>query len=265
MSVRNIFILFFSTLAVSLVILILFFSLFFKNFDNAISFDTKLPESAPDVKGVFSNSSTSPYSKSDGVVHATINVPPDTRSQQNAASITPKDPEVGIGADTTQEEGITVDQPNETDVIVPKADTTTSPAETPGEVKPSAPSDLAEPPGNKAVKEKGHPAPTEGETYGIKGEKSGNAMPSRGQTKQTEALPVKPTLPKKAAYQVYLDGFSSKEAAQNNANELKAQGLNPIVKENGGKPVVQLGTFNTREYADALAGRAGAKVKNTEQ
>ena len=47
MSPRNLLILFFSTVAVWLVILVIFFSLFFKNLD--LDFNTKLPQSAPEL------------------------------------------------------------------------------------------------------------------------------------------------------------------------------------------------------------------------
>lgn len=76
MGPRNLLILFFSTVAVSLVILIIFFSLFFKNVD--LNFNTRLPESAPDIGRQFGNGPTmSPDSKADGLLRSTVNVPPE--------------------------------------------------------------------------------------------------------------------------------------------------------------------------------------------
>ena len=49
MGVRNLLIVFFSTVADSLVVLIIFFNLFFKNVD--LSFNTKTPEGAPTING----------------------------------------------------------------------------------------------------------------------------------------------------------------------------------------------------------------------
>ncbi|WP_373531998.1 hypothetical protein [Vampirovibrio sp.] len=81
MGPKNLLILFFSTVAVSLVILIIFFSLFFKNVN--LDFNTRLPESAPDVGSRFSETSTmSPDSKADGLMRSTVNVPPDFKEPE---------------------------------------------------------------------------------------------------------------------------------------------------------------------------------------
>lgn len=77
MGPRNLLILFFSTVAVSLVILIIFFSLFFKNVD--LNFNAKLPESAPDLGNLYSNQDVSIQSKAEGLLRSTINVPPEVR------------------------------------------------------------------------------------------------------------------------------------------------------------------------------------------
>lgn len=78
MGPRNLLILFFSTVAVSLVILIIFFSLFFKNVD--LNFNTKLPESAPEINGIAGGDNGMPHeSKSDGILRSTVNVPPESK------------------------------------------------------------------------------------------------------------------------------------------------------------------------------------------
>jgi hypothetical protein len=81
MGPRNLLILFFSTVAVSLVILVIFFSLFFKNID--LNFNTKLPQSAPDIGGMYdSGKGMSPDSKADGLLRSTVNVPPEIREPE---------------------------------------------------------------------------------------------------------------------------------------------------------------------------------------
>lgn len=83
MGPRNLLILFFSTVAVSLVILIIFFSLFFKNVN--LDFNTRLPESAPDISTRFNETSTmNPDSKAEGLMRSTVNVPPESREPENS-------------------------------------------------------------------------------------------------------------------------------------------------------------------------------------
>ena len=77
MGPRNLLILFFSTVAVSLVILIIFFSLFFKNVD--LNFNAKLPESAPDLGSLYSKQEETMQSKAAGLLRSTINVPPEVK------------------------------------------------------------------------------------------------------------------------------------------------------------------------------------------
>ena len=77
MGPRNLLILFFSAVAVSLVILIILSSLVFKNL--SLDFNTHLPESTPDIGRQFSNGpSMNPDSKADSVTRATVNVPPES-------------------------------------------------------------------------------------------------------------------------------------------------------------------------------------------
>jgi hypothetical protein len=102
MGVRNILILFFSTLAVSLVILIIFFNLFFKNVD--LSFDTHVPESAPKLENFINRGGNF---KAGDTVHSTVNVPHDAQRQPGADF-----PTVGIGAsDRTDTEPAAIEPP----------------------------------------------------------------------------------------------------------------------------------------------------------
>lgn len=82
MGPRNLLILFFSTVAVSLVILVIFFSLFFKNID--LNFNTKLPQSAPDIGGIYESGKggMNPDSKAEGLLRSTVNVPPEIREPE---------------------------------------------------------------------------------------------------------------------------------------------------------------------------------------
>jgi hypothetical protein len=77
MGPRNLLILFFSAVAVSLVILIILSSLVFKNL--SLDFNTHLPETTPDIGRQFSTQTQSmnPDSKADSVSRATVNVPPE--------------------------------------------------------------------------------------------------------------------------------------------------------------------------------------------
>lgn len=77
MGPRNLLILFFSTVAVSLVILIIFFSLFFKNVD--LNFNARLPESAPDLGNLYGKQEETMQSKAAGLLRSTINVPPEVK------------------------------------------------------------------------------------------------------------------------------------------------------------------------------------------
>jgi len=78
MGPRNLLILFFSAVAVSLVILIILSSLVFKNL--SLDFNTHLPETTPDIGRQFSSQTQSmnPDSKADSVSRATVNVPPES-------------------------------------------------------------------------------------------------------------------------------------------------------------------------------------------
>lgn len=89
MGPRNLTILFISTVAVSLVLLILFFSLFFKNVD--LSFDTKMPESAPDLGNFYKDGQA--HTKGDNVGGANVRVP----AGAPPAPAAPSKPASGVG------------------------------------------------------------------------------------------------------------------------------------------------------------------------
>ena len=109
MGPRNLIILFFSTVAVSLVLLVIIFSLFFKNLD--FSFDTKLPESAPDLKGFYQQTGGSPsQTRADGV-HAHVQVP--------GGEAMPALPRTGFGQNPDNPLGKTETPPPASDIVTP--------------------------------------------------------------------------------------------------------------------------------------------------
>ncbi|MEB3288150.1 MAG: hypothetical protein VKJ04_11690 [Vampirovibrionales bacterium] len=79
MGPRNLMILFISTVALSLVLLILVFSLFFKNVD--LSFDTKMPDSAPDLSNFYKDDKTPSETRGDNVNRSNVNVPANSAPQ----------------------------------------------------------------------------------------------------------------------------------------------------------------------------------------
>jgi len=109
MGPRNLLILFFSAVAVSLVILIILSSLVFKNL--SLDFNTHMPETTPDIGTQFSSQTQSmnPDSKADNVSRATVNVPPE--------SVEPAAPANGK-ADTTTKEPSAADMVPVTDDAV---------------------------------------------------------------------------------------------------------------------------------------------------
>jgi len=137
MGPRNLLILFFSTVAVSLVILIIFFSLFFKNVD--LNFNTRLPESAPDIGRQYGAGPTmSPDSKADGLLRSTVNVPPEFQeppvsSDSKAAGKDKKEDMPPADADLPP---ISDDAMLENDSPMPSMDQ--PPAQQPAVEKPSA-------------------------------------------------------------------------------------------------------------------------------
>ncbi|MEM0951605.1 MAG: hypothetical protein AAGI66_05605 [Cyanobacteria bacterium P01_H01_bin.74] len=98
MAPKNLLLLFLSTVALSLIVLIIFFSLFFKNVD--VSFNTRMPDTAPEVETLNSRNPLLPAalpenrSKSSGLNHATISVPPEFKTSPSGIAQREKDSEV---------------------------------------------------------------------------------------------------------------------------------------------------------------------------
>ncbi len=135
MGPRNLLILFFSAVAVSLVILIILSSLVFKNL--SLDFNTHLPETTPDIGRQFSNQTQSmnPDSKADSVSRATVNVPPE--SVEPAASSGADAKKMDSGAANTSP--VSDDSALENNAPLPLGDTMgTDEAPLPTTAKPNA-------------------------------------------------------------------------------------------------------------------------------
>jgi cell division septation protein DedD len=237
MGIRNSLILFFSAMAVSMVILIVFFSLFFKNFDNLITFDTRMPDMAPTLGSVFDPSKSAENSKVEGLEHSTINVPMETASSGGVGGTKP------ASTDTTTTEPLL--EPG-TGAGVPGVTL----QDDPDNAHDAKPEEQL----NKTVDPMRTPNINAGST-------TGGTSPSNTSTKPSTNAKTSTTSSGNTSHQVVLDGFKNKEDAQKAADSLKAKGINPIVKEHKGKPVVQVGSFSNPDNAKQMAEKTGGRVK----
>jgi len=212
-------ILFFSTVAVSLVILIIFFSLFFKDVD--LKFNTRLPESAPDLGKFYGDEDDS---KASGLNRSTINVPPEFRPMPDEPVSKPSEEkeEVATSSDEETDESVTEQSQERVDI----------------DEQPSAPVPA--------------PAPKEPKKEVKKEAPKKETLPAEEE---------KPAEPSTASYQVYMGDFASREDAEAAAARATAAGVSPLIKHSGGRYTVQLGSFSSKENADSLAGRTGARVR----
>ncbi|MBX2861403.1 MAG: hypothetical protein KTR14_09210 [Vampirovibrio sp.] len=222
MGIKNIFILFVSTTAISLVVFTVVFSLFFKNVD--LTFDTKEPESAPGVVNTIlpgSDNKQPAKFQSTGVSSADLKVPPE---------FAPRPAEDDDDATEPEEDVKLAEQPENdiqrTPFFSRNEDSETKDTEppTPVVVMAQAPVALpAPPPGPQPLK----------------------------QSKKAQ----------KAMYQVYLDGFSSESAARKKIQQLQGKGVQAFVATGRGRYVIKLGTFSSKSSAKSWARKLGAKVK----
>lgn len=150
MGPRNLTILFISTVAVSLVLLILLFSLLAKNVD--LSFDTKMPESAPDLGNFYKDGQPS-KTRGENVGGASVKVP-----QTSVPATAPARPLSGVGdedlsklqdetpvkGDTSSEGTDDIPTPPTADNVI-KKETDRLESERPVSEKPVKPVDVAKP------------------------------------------------------------------------------------------------------------------------
>jgi hypothetical protein len=125
MNARQFIVLFLASLSLSLIILIAFFSLFFKNLD--IEFNAKLPESAP----IPSSAPIIESNKSSGLTHAQVSLPPEDTL-----------PMVGVGSNPAMPEA---PPPPKEDTALNVVPATEQPAQPPSDA-PSVPAPPMEPP-----------------------------------------------------------------------------------------------------------------------
>ncbi len=224
MGPRNLLILFFSTIAVSMVILIIFFSLFFKNIN--LEFDTRIPESAPQLKELYKEGSKPVSAREmEGIYRSTINVPSEFRP------VAPKPEEAQPDDLLETAEGSAEVAP---ETAAPEAP------------HPEAPHSEA-PPAAKPEPEEKKPEKKEPE--------------KKEPEKKLEPLTNPAPANTGGSYQVYVDGFATREAAQAVADRMTNQGVAPFIKPVGNQFMVQVGVFSNRENAQSLAGKLGAKVR----
>ena len=226
MGPRNMLILFFSTLCVSLVLLIILFSFGFKDVD--MEFNTKLPEQAPDLGDIYKEEGKPGNSRADGVTSATVRVP-------QAGGAHPL-------------ESLTGSSPTED--IAPELQDDTEEAKKaplPETKKEDAKKDTG--PENPATLPN---APVPDLKPLVSDQKKSD---QKAESKKEDPAP--PT----ATYQVYLDGFTSRESAQQAAEKISGSGAQPFVRGTGSGFIVQVGVFSSKDNADAMAGKTGAKVR----
>ncbi len=223
MGARKILILFFSTMTVSLVILIVLFNLVFKNLN--MDFETKTPESAP-----------------------TIQV------EQSEETEEPDLSEIYDTSADFQTKGV-----NQSKVKVPGHVVAPSPEELKQEKLKQK--ELEEQAEKESLKEAEKQAKQNSPSAPKVVNSSGNRSKAPTVTLKKKKLPEAPTPDRQALYQVYMDGFSSEADARAKVDRLKASGVDAFVNTSGRQPIVKLGTFSSPEGAQALASQHGAKVK----
>lgn len=227
MGFRRIAILFFSTMTVSLVILLVLFNLVFKNID--LSFDTKMPESAP----ILEDEEPAPSFKAGAISGASVKTP-------DSAPAVPPSPAV----QTAQE---AVD--SSSDAL-------------PGTPAPPSLVTVTEPPPPAPKKPLVGPHPLPSHLPGNSPEPGFEPrLRPRVATPAPAPTPPLSPPPPKALYQVYVDGYGSDIEARAAAEALKNKGVEAFAGLSGGRPVVKLGTFSSRDSAEAVAGQNGAKIR----
>lgn len=257
MGIRNILILFFSAMAVSLVILIIFFSLFFENMD--FSFNTRVPESAPVLDEVAKEPLDAPMAGTAQEDDPMVGVVGDPSLSGRRAVVNV--PGESVRPTVPAEKSRAVEEPESTEphdeATAPEIDNGQGDVNT--DDRDVVGIDESSPPDSEATPQKPVKAPEQ---------RPPSAAPLPVVPLPTPPAP-KPALPAPAAsqpsgggmYRVYVAGFSSAQEAQEAAGRYASLGLNPVVRSNGGRVTLQLGVFSNESYAQGLAQRTGAAVE----
>ncbi|MBK8189984.1 MAG: hypothetical protein IPK79_05985 [Vampirovibrionales bacterium] len=230
MGFRRILILFFSTMTVSLVILLVLFNLVFKNID--LSFDTKTPESAP----ILEDEGPPAEFKAANTGSAVVRVP------GSPAFVAP------AIAPTTQ---VQTPPPQSAQEAV---------VESPSHAPPTLVQVEPPPPAAPALRRPMTPPPPP-VTRTLEPPDPAFEPRLRPRVAPPAPTPVATPPAPKTLYQVYVDGYGSDTEARAAAETLKGRGVEAFSGLSGGRHVVKLGTFSSRESAEAVAGQNGAKIR----
>lgn len=272
MGVRNILVLFFSTMAVSLVILIILFNLIFKNID--MTFETKIPESAPTIDYPEEEDSGNPFSKEEGfssefkargVHESKIDVPGGSRRQvSETSSSTSSDTETEQAERPTPESPVKLLNPepvpelkstpkSDPKVDVPKGDALR------GDAKSNSKRDL--PAAHRLPRETSPEVPKMAGSAHRTEVRLKPPIPTSSETSGARQEQEQPAQKKTGLYQVYIDGFSSEAEARSRVSSLQARGVEAFVTSSGNQTVVRLGTYSSEESAQRIARENGAKIR----
>ncbi|MGE0201068.1 MAG: SPOR domain-containing protein [Candidatus Melainabacteria bacterium] len=286
MSLRNLMILFFSTLSVSLVILIIFFSFFFQNVD--LAFDTKVPESAPDMSGMYVKETDNRPEKTDAKAKpakAENKTDPAARKAPVLKTEKHKDAEpdrvtagVGLSENDVVSHPVAEKPPAKAAVKAQEKPSTKAEAgkTEPKKTETTGPAKAAEKPKEPAATAKTAPGKTPGKAISsppenpkpqttLKTDSVHKPVPTPSAETAKPAVKKEDAKPAAAApasqYSVTVDGFSSRDKAAEKAANLNAGGkANAFVKQVGDQYVVQVGVYGNKANADAMAKSVGGKV-----
>jgi SPOR domain len=265
MGLRNILVLFFSAMAITLVVLIIFFSMFFEHLN--FSFNTRLPDTAPTIAqpgetpddlAKAPEETFDPFSARE----AELNVP------SEAAKITaPPAPYMGAEADLP---------------VTPEPKAEPSPSALPRSASSSSSTGANEQgnggregnqDGSSTMNEDGSPvtpnaSPASEQQTPPPVRRPLPPVPRSAPTPPPALHPTQPppsssasASPSRALYRVYVAGFETSAQAQQAAARYSGLGLRPTVKSINGRTILQLGVFASRDTAQRTAATAGAAIE----
>ncbi len=202
MGKRKLFLLFLSAMSVSIIIMVIIYGLFIKDFD--FTFDVRNPETAPSPIDAFQASESNYVEEEKPGAAARVKTPDEEQAKEAAKTEESREKRQEAQEPQQQEETITDVIPLE-----PQVDPATEPMV-------PVPAD-----------------PRQNEDGG-----------------SNEAVDAGPSL-----HYVYLDGFSSKNAAEHAIQQLQDRNLaaRPYIRQHRGEIILQFGVFGDRANAKAMA------------
>jgi cell division protein FtsN len=238
---RNVLILFFSALSISLLLLLVLFSVFFKNLDFSVK--TKDLATAPTLGA----DSTSP---GDVVTTPTIENPWSSEAiRQKLNLILPGEAEKlkkSVEDQTTAMEG-------EVGKKSSKGSSNVKPDEYYMGVE-ADPSSITQDENDSSSSDTAAPTPGTGD-------ESETPASTRKPVEDAPKVNVVQSAPASRSYRVYMGGFGSRADAENARANLQAQGYSAVLKQGSGGYQLQLGVFGDEGRARQLAGQTGASVE----